>query len=460
MGLGRAAKTAEIHAQPVYGYCTVDTNTNKSILLDYPDADPSSFWEYLGFWGADMEASGAKASLSADDTPDDRPRGRSFHNHHFVHYLRDIVQKEKNIDYILGEVKNLIEEKGKSKPIVRGVSLIRNGTTKREELRAKFTVVCNGRFSSFRRTMTGAPKITVSYFVGYTLNHPADQTPLPHPYHGHVFLTRPTPLLMYQISPTETRVLVDVPAKRYNEGNLDDYFLNVIAPQLPADHGLRQIFIDSVRTQQHIACANTGIPVQPFKMRRAISLGDTFNMRHPLTGGGMTVALRDVECLANNLERVNLDDERQLAAALRSYAAERKGHAASVNILANALYRVFTHLPDNPASVALRDACFNYLASGGVFTNGPVGLLAGLTPLPGVLIFHYFIVAFYALYRTLAWIPTPSKLVSAYQQLHRACQIVFPLIRAENVTFLAWKPVQFVSDLLFPWKHVDDTTFV
>lgn len=40
-------------------------------------------------------------------------------------------------------------------------------------------------------------------------------------------------------------------------------------------------------------------------------LGDTLNMRHPLTGGGMTVAIRDVEAVLNLLEVRNKDGLRE-----------------------------------------------------------------------------------------------------------------------------------------------------
>lgn len=40
-----------------------------------------------------------------------------------------------------------------------------------------------------------------------------------------------------------------------------------------------------------------------------LCIGDSFNMRHPLTGGGMTVALNDVVIVRDILARVpNLSD--------------------------------------------------------------------------------------------------------------------------------------------------------
>lgn len=39
------------------------------------------------------------------------------------------------------------------------------------------------------------------------------------------------------------------------------------------------------------------MPASPLPTPGALLLGDAFNMRHPLTGGGMTVALSDVVVL-------------------------------------------------------------------------------------------------------------------------------------------------------------------
>jgi len=48
----------------------------------------------------------------------------------------------------------------------------------------------------------------VSTFVGLILQHPPMESPVPFRGCGHVILAEPSPVLMYQISSTETRVLV------------------------------------------------------------------------------------------------------------------------------------------------------------------------------------------------------------------------------------------------------------
>jgi squalene monooxygenase len=63
-----------------------------------------------------------------------------------------------------------------------------------------------------------------------------------------------------------------------------------------------------------------------------IMLGHAMNMRHPLTGGGMTVALKDV---------VLLGDTRAVLEQMRKFHWKRKEFSTSLNTLAQALYALF-----------------------------------------------------------------------------------------------------------------------
>jgi squalene monooxygenase len=186
-------------------------------------------------------------------------------------------------------------------------------------------------------------------------------------------------------------------------------------------------------------------------------VGDVLNMRHPLTGGGMTVALKDVELLSECLGRLALTGaraapERRVASAIASFYARRGRHASTINILANALHRVFTKpVGDDGTRARLREACIEYLGMGGAFAAGPVGLLSGLTPKPWVLVAHFFAVAAYAT-RTALLPPTPARLRQGWDLMHVACAIIMPLLAAERTTFLAWRPVQWATDVMFHWR--------
>jgi squalene monooxygenase len=74
-----------------------------------------------------------------------------------------------------------------------------------------------------------------------------------------------------------------------------------------------------------------------------ILLGDAWNMRHPLTGGGMTVALTDIVLLQSLLGALpDFKDPARTSHALRTWHWRRKPVAATVNILSLALYDLFS----------------------------------------------------------------------------------------------------------------------
>ena len=149
----------------------------------------------------------------------------------------------------------------------------------------------------------------------------------------------------------------------------------------------------------------------------------------------------------------------EIAAALLPFSQLRAGHASTINVLANALHRVFTRPPTDDGSRArLRAACIDYLSLGGACTAGPVGLLSGLTPKPGVLVLHFFSVALHATRRAVFPFPTPASLRAGYDLIRIACVIIMPLLVAERVPFMSSAPVCAVTNAVFPWKAVDPAT--
>jgi squalene monooxygenase len=77
-----------------------------------------------------------------------------------------------------------------------------------------------------------------------------------------------------------------------------------------------------------------------------VLLGDSWNMRHPLTGGGMTVAFHDVVVLSEMLrDMINhghtLSDWECVKDVLHLWFWKRKELSATVNVLSIALYDLF-----------------------------------------------------------------------------------------------------------------------
>ena len=93
----------------------------------------------------------------------------------------------------------------------------------------------------------------------------------------------------------------------------------------------------------------------------AILLGDSYNMRHPLTGGGMTVALADCSLLNSLLQPIpDLADTLATTRSIQRFHLARKPLSSTINILANALYKVFCE-SELHAHEHMRSACFEYM---------------------------------------------------------------------------------------------------
>ncbi|KAK4476952.1 hypothetical protein RD792_016122 [Penstemon davidsonii] len=350
--------------------------------------------------------------------------GRSFHNGRFVQRMREKASTLSNVRLEQGTVTSLVEEKG----IVKGVQYkTKNG----EEITAyaPLTIVCDGCFSNLRRSLC-TPKVDIpSCFVGLVL----ENCELPYANHGHVVLGDPSPILFYPISSTEIRCLVDVPGQKVPSiasGEMAHYLKTVVAPQIPPQ--LHNAFIAAIEKGNIRTMPNRSMPANPQPTPGALLMGDAFNMRHPLTGGGMTVALSDIVILRDLLRPIhNLNDASILCTYLESFYTLRKPVASTINTLAGALYKVFCASPDQ-ARKEMRQACFDYLSLGGIFSSGPVSLLSGLNPRPLSLVCHFFAVAVYGVGRLLLPFPSLKKVLLGARLLSGASGIIFPIIKAEG----------------------------
>ncbi|KAM1289267.1 hypothetical protein ACFX13_016916 [Malus domestica] len=351
--------------------------------------------------------------------------GRSFHNGRFIQRMREKAATLPNVRLEQGTVTSLLEEKG----TIKGVQY-KTKTGEEMTAYAPLTVVCDGCFSNLRRTLCD-PKVDVpSCFVGLVL----ENCNLPHANHGHVILADPSPILFYKISSTEVRCLVDVPGQKVpsiSNGEMAKYLKTVVAPQIPPQ--IYDSFVAAVDKGTIRTMPNRSMPAAPYPTPGALLMGDAFNMRHPLTGGGMTVALSDIVVLRNLLKPLgNLNDPSTLSKYLESFYTLRKPVASTINTLAGALYKVFSSSPDQ-ARKEMRQACFDYLSLGGVFSTGPVSLLSGLNPRPLSLVLHFFAVAVYGVGRLLLPFPSPKRAWIGARLISSASGIIFPIIKAEGV---------------------------
>lgn len=101
------------------------------------------------------------------------------------------------------------------------------------------------------------------------------------------------------------------------------------------------------------------------------------NMRHPLTGGGMTVALWDVIHFSQLLNKSNdIKNNETMLEISRQVILSRRGRSGVIGVLAHGLYSLFS-AGDCDRTKRLREACFVYLGWGGWYADTPVALLAG-----------------------------------------------------------------------------------
>ena len=260
---------------------------------------------------------------------------------------------------------------------------------------APLTFIVDGCFSKFRAEVPHREVFVRSHFVGAIL----ENCPLPMPNHGHVILASPSPILLYQIGSNDTRVLVDVPGKvpSVGSGALKAYMLEHVMPQLPLQ--TQKSFQEAVESQRLRVMPNSFLPATDKHRHGVIVVGDALNMRHPLTGGGMTVGFNDALLLSRCLTVDNcpsFTDHDSVKSCLNTFLQKRKAHCSVINILAQALYELFS-AGENADLQVLRQACFGYFELGGICVRHPIGLLSGLIKRPMVLFTHFFAVAFYGM---------------------------------------------------------------
>ncbi|XP_061462485.1 squalene monooxygenase-like isoform X1 [Rhineura floridana] len=348
--------------------------------------------------------------------------GRAFHHGRFIMGLRRTAMAEPNTKFIEGTVMQLLEED----ECVVGILYKDKETGDTKELRAPLTVVADGLFSKFRKNLISDKVRVLSHFVGCILKN----SPQFKANHAELVLGNHSPVVVYQISSNETRVFVDVRGELPK--NLKEYMVEKIYPQLP-EH-LQEPFLIAVQNDRLRAMPASFLPPSPVNKAGVLLLGDAYNMRHPLTGGGMTVVLNDIKIWRHLLQAIPglYEDSALLQAKKSFYWTRRKSHSFVVNVAAQVLYEIFAATDDS--LYRLRQACLLYFKLGGKCASGPVGLLSVLSPKPAVLIGHFFAIAFYAMYfcfKSESWITKPRAIFSSVAVMYRACSVIFPLIYSE-----------------------------
>jgi squalene monooxygenase len=352
--------------------------------------------------------------------------GRGFRNGKFVQKIRADISSLSSVKVFEGSATGFVEEDD----IVKGVLFTDAETKEPRAIKAGLTVVCDGMFSGFREQLATNQKKISSYFLGMLLK----DCVLPYANHGHVIIAEPSPCLVYPVSSTETRVLIDFPGneppKKGEE--LTAYLRETIGAQMPEQ--IKPSFFAAVEEGKFKVMPNHIFPAKPKIKQGAVLVGDSLNMRHPLTGGGMTVAFTDVQSLGSKLIHVltqpgspQTPAEKQVLihAAVKEFYETRHKQVATVNILADALYGVMSN-PD------LKKACYDYLARGGNYSAEPISILSAVSRDISLLVRHFFAVAVYGVKNILTPWPNRQGALRSYRMLKAAVGIIAPLMANEK----------------------------
>lgn len=291
-------------------------------------------------YGYNVSYYGAEVLIPYTDPADPTAKveGRSFHHGRLIMRLREAAKANPNVTVVETTVTSTVESRYTEE--VLGVECLTN--QKKDYYFAPLTVIADGYGSKFRKQYLPRAPTVKSKFWGLELIDAV----LPSPGHGHVILSNCPPILCYQIGARETRILVDIPenlpSASVKNGGVKGHFRNAVLPNLPAC--LRPSFQAAIEKGSFRSMPNSFLPSTTNKTRGLIFLGDALNMRHPLTGGGMTVAFNDVLVTQDLLSPENvpgLSDTKKVMRQMSLFHWKRKGLTSIINILAQALYSLF-----------------------------------------------------------------------------------------------------------------------
>lgn len=374
-----------IDAQPVYGYDVIFQE--KDCLIKY---------------------SGEDVGLT----------GFGFRNGKFVQNMRKQIIDDPNVNIVEGRVTSLNEVDGS----ISGFNYLPKGADSEETVEAKLTVVSDGPISRFRQELSDPEVKLNGYFLGVIL----ENCELPYPGHGHLVMGDHPPFVLYPVTSTETRILIDFPGEKppkFNQEFKED-LRNRFLPVMPEK--MKAAFADAIEKGSFKMMPNHRMPANPVFRKGAVLLGDSLNMRHPLTGGGMTATFSDVQNLGNKLIDIkDYSDQAAIESAVKRFYQTRHLGNQTINILADGLYGVVKHHD-------LKEAFFKYVSRGGKYADEPVAILGGISKDKKLLQKHFFAVANYGTKLKIKNGVGAQKIGGTYSMMKEAVKIISPLLMSEK----------------------------
>ncbi len=342
-------------------------------------------------------------------------RGVGLHNGRFLQQIRASALQHKTVTKIQGKALQLLEN---DRDEIIGIKYRESVSSEIKSIYAPLTITSDGFFSNFREPLSNNEKTVTSYFIGLILK----DCDMPYAKHGHVFLSGPTPFICYPISSHEVRLLIDFPGGQHpRKGLLQAHLDSNVTPYIP--EGMLKSYLQALSEDGFKVMPNHYMAAKPKIRKGAVMLGDALNMRHPLTGGGLTAVFSDIRILSEHLLAMpDFNNTDLIYQKIEAYYRDRQRANANLNILANALYGVMSN-------DLLKTALFKYLQLGGSNAQESIAILAGLNRKHRSLIKQFFFVALFGAYNLLrensANIPKATKILSD------AFAIIKPLAKNE-----------------------------
>lgn len=385
--LGMVQALNNIDAYPVVGYTIIFND--QLVTIPYPskaEAGPVEKIEGLVKDGNNILLE--DKNLHAKDYEEgERELGVSFVHGRFLNNLREITLNEKNITAVEGDCVEILRNDDNE---VIGIKADIENRGK-VDFKADLTFVCDGIFSHFRRELDPQhiPSVNSS-FIGMSLYNAV--TPIP--MNGHVILgSNHLPIIVYQISSTETRILCAYNDKKLPT-DIKTWMLKDVQPYIPKS--LRPAFDNSLQAGKFRGLPNSYLPAKLNNVPGMCMIGDAMNMRHPLTGGGMTVGLNDVALFIKMFGELDFSNRPNMILELERFYNAKRNYDSVINVLSISLYSLFAAEDDNLK--ALQKGCFKYFKNGGEYTDVSIQFLSGTLPKPLLLAKVFFGVVLYAIY--------------------------------------------------------------
>jgi squalene monooxygenase len=447
--LGLEHCLADIDAVPCYGYHV--SYHKDDVVMVYPPCTRDGVVRKgvvrRNVGGAEYEALRREGRDGWSADGERREEGRSFHHGRFISQLRRACLGHENITVVETDVQEMIRGEGSEQVLgVESKTTTKDGKKKSEAFFAQLTIIADGYASRFRKGILPPGKAPVAKSKFYALE--LIDCEFPPSGFGHVVIGNASgPVLLYQIGTHETRALIDVPnddpLASVANGGVRGYIEKVAIPTLPpsVQPSMRKALEALGEKTIPKSMPNSWLPpTRQGAVPGVLLLGDAMNMRHPLTGGGMTVAFNDVLLVSELLspEKVpDLGDARKVRQAMGAFHSRRRNWTSIINVLAQALYSLFAARDDRQL-LALQKGCYEYFLRG--YTDEPLGMMSGLLQEPLTLASHFFTVAFVAIW--VDWVDTcggslwgvwkaPLCLVDAVLILWRACVVFLPVMWME-----------------------------